>query len=58
MTPQEYDNAMRDLTNFLVYLGEPIKLDRYLIGVFVMLFLGGLSVLSYLQKKEYWKDVH
>lgn len=58
MAPEEYDNAMKDLTNFLVYLGEPIKLDRYLIGVFVMMFLGGLLVLSYLLKKEYWKDLH
>lgn len=58
MTPGEYDNAMRDLTNFLVYLGEPVKLDRYLIGVFVMLFLGILLVLSYLLKKEYWKELH
>ncbi len=58
MTPAEYDNAMRDLTNFLVYLGEPAKLKRYTIGVFVILFLIMLTVLSYLLKKEYWKDIH
>lgn len=58
MSPEEYDSAMRDLTNFLVYLGEPVKLDRYLIGVFVLLFLGVLLVLSYLLKKEYWKGLH
>jgi ubiquinol-cytochrome c reductase cytochrome c1 subunit len=58
MTPEEYDSVIRDLANFLVYLGEPIKLERYLIGVFVMLFLAVLLVLSYLLKKEYWKDVH
>ncbi len=58
MTPEEYDESVRDLTNFLVYLGEPVKLNRYLIGVFVMLFLAVLLVLSYTLKKEYWKDVH
>ena len=58
MTEAEFDNAMRDLTNFLVYLGEPAKLKRYTIGVFVILFLIVLTVLSYLLKKEYWKDVH
>jgi ubiquinol-cytochrome c reductase cytochrome c1 subunit len=58
MTEAEYDDAMRDLTNFLVYLGEPAKLKRYTIGVFVILFLIVLTVLSYLLKKEYWKDVH
>lgn len=58
MTPDEYDEAMRDLTNFLVYLGEPVKMKRYTIGVFVILFLLVLTVLSYLLKKEYWKDIH
>ncbi|MEK7795956.1 MAG: cytochrome c1, partial [Pseudomonadota bacterium] len=47
-----------DLTNFLVYLGEPAKLERYRIGVFVILFLLVFLVFAYLLKKEYWKDVH
>jgi ubiquinol-cytochrome c reductase cytochrome c1 subunit len=54
----EYDGAMRDLTNFLVYLGEPAKLDRYRIGVYVLIFLAVFLVFAYLLKKEYWKDVH
>jgi len=58
MEPEEYDEAVRDLTNFLVYLGEPAKLDRYMIGALVMLFLAGLLVLVYFLKKEYWRDVH
>ena len=58
MSPQEYNKAMRDLTNFLVYLGEPAKLSRYRIGVFVLLFLAVFLVFAYLLKKEYWKDVH
>lgn len=58
MKPEEYDKAIRDLTNFLVYLGEPAKLVRYRIGIFVIMFLGVLLVLTYLLKKEYWKDIH
>ena len=58
MTTEEYDKAMRDLTNFLVYLGEPAKLERYQLGVWVLLFLAVFFVLAYLLKKEYWKDVH
>lgn len=58
MTVAEYDRAMRDLTNFLVYLGEPAKLDRYRIGIYVLIFLGIFLVFAYLLKKEYWKDVH
>jgi ubiquinol-cytochrome c reductase cytochrome c1 subunit len=58
MSKEEYDEAMRDLTNFLVYLGEPAKLVRYRLGVFVLIFLAVLLVFVYLLKKEYWKDVH
>ncbi len=57
-TAAEFDRDMRDLTNFLVYLGEPAKLDRYRIGVYVLIFLAVFLVFAYLLKKEYWKDVH
>jgi len=58
MSTEDYDKAMRDLTNFLVYLGEPAKLERYQLGVWVLLFLAVFFVFAYLLKKEYWKDVH
>lgn len=57
-TPAEFDRDVRDLTNFLVYLGEPAKLDRYRIGVYVLIFLVIFLIFAYLLKKEYWKDVH
>ena len=58
MSDEEYDAAMRDLTNFMVYLAEPAKLVRYKIGVWVMIFMGVLVFLTYATKKEYWRDVH
>ncbi len=58
MSPADYNQAMRDLTNFLVYLGEPAKLDRYRIGVYVLIFLVIFFMLAYGLKKEYWKDIH
>ena len=58
MSAAEYDNAVRDLVNFMVYMGEPAKLSRYNIGVWVLLFLALLFVVSYAMKKEFWKDVH
>lgn len=58
MTPAQYDAAMRDLANFFVYLGEPAKLSRYHIGIYVLLYLLIFAVVAYLLKKEYWKDVH
>ena len=53
----EFDNSVRDITNFLDYVGEPAKLIRLKLGKWVLLFLGILFVLTYLLKKEYWKDV-
>ncbi len=58
MTPAEYDTAMRDLTNFLVYVGEPSKLEANAIAPFVLTFLVILFVPAYLLNREYWKDVH
>jgi ubiquinol-cytochrome c reductase cytochrome c1 subunit len=58
MSPQEYDVLVRDIANFLDYAGEPIKATRESLGVYVMLFLLVGFVLTYLLKKEYWKDVH
>ena len=58
MSPMEYNAAMRDLTNFLVYLGEPVKLKRYHIGIYVLIFLTLFAIVAYLLKREYWKDVH
>jgi len=56
-TEAEFDQDVRDITNFLDYVGEPAKLIRTSLGVWVLLFLGVLLVLTYLLKKEYWKDV-
>jgi len=58
MSNEEYDAAVRDLTNFMVYLAEPAKLVRYKIGIWVMIFMGILIILTYATKKEYWRDVH
>jgi ubiquinol-cytochrome c reductase cytochrome c1 subunit len=58
MKPEEYDQFVRDITNFLDYAAEPIKATRQSMGIFVVLFLLVLFVFAYLLKKEYWKDVH
>lgn len=58
MSPAEFDEAMMDLTAFLVYLAEPAQLKRQAIGVYTLTFLIILMGLCYLLKKEYWRDVH
>jgi ubiquinol-cytochrome c reductase cytochrome c1 subunit len=58
MTPQQFDNAVRDLTAFLSYVGEPIQMERKRLGIWVLAFIAVFFVLAYMLKKEYWKDVH
>jgi ubiquinol-cytochrome c reductase cytochrome c1 subunit len=58
MSETEYKKATNDLVNFLVYLGEPIKLERQHVGLLVMFYLLIFFVFAYFLKKEYWKDVH
>jgi len=57
MSVEEYRQVARDLTNFLVYLGEPAKLVRARYGIWVMVFLIAFGLFAYLLKKEYWRDV-
>lgn len=58
LSPQEFDKVVNDLVNFLVYVGEPVQLERQQMGKFVLFFLLMFIALAYLLKKEYWKDIH
>ncbi len=58
MSDDEYDQAARDITNFLAYVGEPSRLESEAIGYKVIAFLIVLFILAFLLKKEYWRDVH
>ncbi len=54
---RDYEEIVSDLVNFMVYLGEPIKLQRYSFGIWVIAYLFFLLIIVYFLKKEYWKDV-
>jgi ubiquinol-cytochrome c reductase cytochrome c1 subunit len=56
-SPVAYDRTVRDLVNFLVYLGEPAALQRKSIGIVVLFVLGLLFVFAYAMKKAFWKDI-
>ena len=58
LSAEEYDAAVYDLVNFLDYTGEPYRLDRQRIGVYVILFLLVLYVFTWLLGREYQKEVH
>jgi len=53
-----FKEAMADLTNFMVYMAEPIRAERERLGVWVLIFLAVLAIPVYFLNREYWKDVH
>jgi len=57
-TKVEYDNDIKDLVAFLDYMGEPAKMERQALGVWVLFYLFILFLVAYAMKKEFWKDIH
>ena len=57
MTPQQFDQFVHDLVNFLDYVGDPQQEMRRAMGVWVILFLLVFTWLAWLLKREFWKDV-
>ena len=58
MKPAEYDSAIVDLTNYLVFMSDPGEMNRHKIGWIVLAFLSILLLLVYGLKREIWKDIH
>jgi ubiquinol-cytochrome c reductase cytochrome c1 subunit len=58
MSAKEFDATVGDLVNYMDFMSEPAKLVRYKLGYIVLGFLFILLILTYLLKKEFWKDVH
>jgi ubiquinol-cytochrome c reductase cytochrome c1 subunit len=53
----KFDQTVSDLTHFMAYMGEPSKMSRLNMGPWVLFYLLILIVVTYLLKREYWKDV-
>ena len=56
LTKEEFDNLIYDLTNFLVYVGEPSKATRERMGWYVVFYFLIFTALSTLLYREYHKD--
>ncbi len=50
--------AMGDLTNFLTYAADPVRLKRERIGTYVLVFLVIFMIPVYFLNKEYWKNIN
>lgn len=58
MSPADFKDFARDLTNFMAYAAEPVKSERIHYGMRVMVYLLVLLALCMMLKKEFWRDVH
>lgn len=57
LSRQQFDQFVTELVNFLVYVGEPVQLERQRLGKYVLFYLLMFCVIAYLLKKEYWKNI-
>lgn len=57
LKPEAFHQQIHDMVNFLVYASDPAKLERENLGWWVLAFLLILIGLTYLLKKEYWRDI-
>lgn len=58
LSPEAYEKFTGDLVNFMAYAAEPGRAERLSMGPKVLLYLLVLTLLCYMLKKEFWKDVH
>lgn len=57
MSPEQYDQTIGDLVNYLQWMGEPAQNTRVRIGVWVLLFLSVLTLFAWRLNAAFWKDV-
>ena len=53
LSPAEYDAMVRDIANFLDYVGEPVQLQRHNVGLGVLWFLLVFFLFAFLMNREY-----
>lgn len=58
MDNHQFTQLTTDLVAFLEYVSEPNKLKRYRLGVWILLFLAVFVILTFLLKREYWKNIN
>lgn len=58
LSATEYDLLVNDLVNFMDYMAEPSRKERYRAGYIILALLIPLLLLTFFLYKEYWRDVH
>jgi len=57
LSEKEFERVAYDLTNFLVYMGEPSRLQSEALGLKVLLFIVLFGIFAHLLSKEYWREI-
>ncbi len=57
LSSSEYNLAVADLVAFLQWMGEPMQGERVRLGVWVLLFLLGFTIIAWRLNAAFWKDV-
>lgn len=57
MTSAEYDTAVADLVGYMAWMSEPVKTKRQQIGVWVLLFMSLLVLLTWRLNASFWREV-
>jgi ubiquinol-cytochrome c reductase cytochrome c1 subunit len=57
LSKADYDLAIADLVAYLQWMGEPAQTKRVRLGVWVLLFLAGFTLIAWRLNAAYWKDV-
>jgi ubiquinol-cytochrome c reductase cytochrome c1 subunit len=57
-TPATLEQESRDVATFLTYIANPEMEERKRIGVKIVLFLAGMTVVTYAVKRKIWANLH
>ncbi len=57
-TPASVEQMSRDVSTFLTYMANPEMEQRKRMGVRIVLFLAGMTVVTYAVKRKIWANVH
>ena len=57
LSQADYNLAVADLVAYLQWMGEPTQNNRVRLGVWVLLFLAGFTVIAWRLNAAFWKDI-
>ena len=57
-TPATVEQMSRDVATFLTYMANPEMEQRKRMGVKIVIFLAGMTVVTYAVKRKIWADLH